>query len=420
MKTKVPHHEPRDRKLAIPQSCAAAAECLRSHALELAARNFLRRGCIALLIALSLAISAPAQNPPEDLSKPSVEDLMNVEVTSVSKKEQKVSQTAAAIFVITQEDIRRSGANNIPDLLRMVPGVNVAQINSNVWAISIQGFDGEFSNKLLVMVDGRSVYLPSFSGVFWDVLDLPLEDIARIEVIRGPGGTTWGANAVDGVINIITTNASENHGGMVVAGVGNLNQGFGTAQSAERASADHPSPRAGSASRLRSLAHTAGRRQSGESAPDDALARKQRPSSGACDRWPRSPRYVGKGQLRPGADGYTDAGDEWPGSYRQNSRERKNHGRPSAHRRPDRARHERRSGTLPRKWHGWIFGQACSRARTRSNPRSVCGPRNGNHQVTPTSVYRDAPGPLPRVVSGLPGGCSSGSFGVLIHLLVPA
>ena len=112
----------------------------------------------------------------------------------------------------------------------MVPGVNVAQINSNVWAISIRGFNGEFSNKLLVMVDGRSVYLPSFSGVFWDVLDVPLEDIARIEVIRGPGGTTWGANAVDGVINIITKKASESRGGMVVAGGGNLNQGFGTAQ----------------------------------------------------------------------------------------------------------------------------------------------------------------------------------------------
>src|SRR5271163_1987584 len=230
MKTKVSHHETNDRKLAIPHSCAAAAECLRSNALDLAARNFLRRGCIARLIALSLAISAPAQNPPEDLSKLSVEDLMNVEVTSVSKKEQKVSQTAAALFVITQDDIHRSGANNIPDLLRMVPGVNVAQINSNVWAISIRGFNGEFSNKLLVMVDGRGAYLPSFSGVFWDVLDVPLEDIARIEVIRGPGGTTWVANALDGVINIITKNASESHGGMVVTGAGNLNQGFGTAQ----------------------------------------------------------------------------------------------------------------------------------------------------------------------------------------------
>lgn len=230
MKTKVPHHDPRNRELAIAHSPAAAAECFRGNAFEMVARHILKRGCIALLIALSVAMSAPAQNSPDDLSKLSVEDLMNVEVTSVSKKEQKVSQTAAAIFVITQEDIRRSGANNIPDLLRMVPGVNVAQINSNIWAISVRGFNGEFSNKLLVMLDGRIVYLPTFSGVFWDVLDVPLEDVQRIEVIRGPGGATWGANAVDGVINIITSNASESHGGMVVAGVGNLDQGFGTLQ----------------------------------------------------------------------------------------------------------------------------------------------------------------------------------------------
>jgi iron complex outermembrane receptor protein len=230
MKTKDPRHYPRSRKLAIPHWRNAATGCLRNSALEMAVRQILKRGSIAVLVALSLGISVRAQNPPEDLSKLSVEDLMNVEVTSVSKKEQKVSQTAAAIFVITQDDIHHSGANHIPDLLRMVPGVNVAQSNSNIWAISIRGFNGEFSDKLLVMVDGRSVYLPSFSGVFWDVLDVPLEDIARIEVIRGPGGTTWGANAVDGVINIITKNASDSHGGMVVAGGGNLDQGFGTAQ----------------------------------------------------------------------------------------------------------------------------------------------------------------------------------------------
>jgi iron complex outermembrane recepter protein len=230
MKTKDPRHDPGSRELAIPHSRAAAAACLQTSTLELAARQTLKRAALALLIALSLAIPARAQNPPEDLSKLSVEDLMNVEVTSVSKKEQKVSQTASAIFVITQDDIHHSGANNIPDLLRMVPGVNVAQSSSHIWEISIRGFNGEFSNKLLVMVDGRSVYLPGFTGVFWDVLDVPLEDIARIEVIRGPGGTTWGANAVDGVINIITKKASESHGGMVVAGGGNLDQGFGTTQ----------------------------------------------------------------------------------------------------------------------------------------------------------------------------------------------
>ncbi|MGA6953498.1 MAG: TonB-dependent receptor [Candidatus Acidiferrales bacterium] len=197
---------------------------------ELAARKILARGCLALQIALSLAGAAPAQSQSQDLSKLSVEDLMNVEVTSVSKKEQKVSDTAAAIYVISQEDIQRSGANNIPDLLRMVPGLNVAQINSHVWALSARGFNGEFSNKLLVMLDGRTVYIPTFSGTFWDVLNLPLEDIERIEVIRGPGGATWGANAVDGVINIITKKASETRGGMIVAGGGSLDQGFGTVQ----------------------------------------------------------------------------------------------------------------------------------------------------------------------------------------------
>ena len=230
MKTKVSYHDPGSSKLAISRSCVAPLECLRSRAFQSAARTILKHGGVALLTALSLAISARAQNPPEDLSKLSVEDLMNVEVTSVSKKEQKVSQTAAAIFVITQDDIHRSGANNIPDLLRMVPGVNVAQINSNIWAISVRGFNGEFSNKLLVMIDGRTVYEPTFSGVFWDVQNVPLEDIERIEVIRGPGGATWGANAVDGIINIITKKASETRGGMVVAGAGNLDQGFGTLQ----------------------------------------------------------------------------------------------------------------------------------------------------------------------------------------------
>jgi iron complex outermembrane receptor protein len=172
--------------------------------------------------------SASAASP--DLSDKSLEDLMNTQVTSVSKKEQKLSQVAAAIFVITQEDIRRSGASNIPDLLRMVPGLDVAQINSNVWAISARGFNGEFSNKLLVLLDGRPVYSPTISGVFWDTLDVPLEDIARIEVIRGPGGTSWGTNAVNGVINIITKKAGETRGGEVVAGGGNISQGFGTAQ----------------------------------------------------------------------------------------------------------------------------------------------------------------------------------------------
>jgi len=159
-----------------------------------------------------------------------IEDLMNIKVTSVSKTEQKLSRTASAVFVIEREDIRRSGALNIPDLLRMVPGVNVAQISSNAWAIGVRGLNGRFSNKLLVMVDGRRVYSLTTGGVFWDVSTVPLEDIERIEVIRGPGGSVWGANAVDGVINIITRKADQTHGALVTAGWGNVDQGFGLVQ----------------------------------------------------------------------------------------------------------------------------------------------------------------------------------------------
>ncbi len=185
---------------------------------------------LLVTLALSVNISSWAQAPPEDLSKLSVEDLMNVEVTSASKKEQKLSRVAAAIFVITQEDIRRSGALNIPDLLRMVPGLDVAQMNGSTWAISSRGFNGQCSNKLLVLVDGRVVYTPTFAGVYWDAQDLPLESIERIEVIRGPGGTIWGANAVNGVISIFTKKAAETQGTLVEGGAGNVAQGFGTVQ----------------------------------------------------------------------------------------------------------------------------------------------------------------------------------------------
>src|ERR1700687_1834837 len=194
-------------------------------------RKALKRSHLALATALLLATSAGSQENPKDLAEKSIEDLMNMEVTSVSKKGQKLSHVAAAIFVITQEDIRRSGATNIPDLLRMVPGMNVAQINGSTWAISARGFNQQFSNKLLVMIDGRVGYTSLFAGVFWDnILDFPLEDIARIEVIRGPGGTIWGANAVDGVINILTKKASETRGGMVVAEGGNIDQEGGMVQ----------------------------------------------------------------------------------------------------------------------------------------------------------------------------------------------
>ncbi len=185
----------------------------------------------AWLAILCLAVLPSwAQEKTDRLTDLSLEDLMNTKVTSVSKAEQKISRVAAAIYVITQESIRRSGATNIPDLLRMVPGLDVAQINSNTWAISARGFNGRFSNKMLVMVDGRSVYTQTFAGVFWDVLDLPLENIDRIEVIRGPGGSVWGANAVNGVISIVTRKASATRGGLLVASAGNVDLGSGMTQ----------------------------------------------------------------------------------------------------------------------------------------------------------------------------------------------
>ncbi|HKS75582.1 MAG TPA: TonB-dependent receptor, partial [Terriglobales bacterium] len=184
----------------------------------------------ATVACLLLTMPVLGQQNPRDLAQMSLEDLMNVEVTSVSKKEQKMSKTASAVFVITTEDIARSGATNIPDLLRMVPGVEVAQINSGTWAISIRGFNGQYSNKLLVLVDGRTVYTSMFSGVYWDAQGVLLSDIDRIEVIRGPGATIWGANAVNGVINIITKKASATQGGLITAGAGTYEHGFGTAR----------------------------------------------------------------------------------------------------------------------------------------------------------------------------------------------
>ena len=144
--------------------------------------------------------SAYAESSQSDLTELSLEELMNLTVTLVSRKPQKISQAAAAIFVITQDDIRRSGVTTIPDALRMAPGLFVGRIDANKWSISARGFNGRFSNKLLVLMDGRSVYTPLFSGVNWDVQDTMLEDVERIEVIRGPGASLWGANAVNGII----------------------------------------------------------------------------------------------------------------------------------------------------------------------------------------------------------------------------
>jgi iron complex outermembrane receptor protein len=180
------------------------------------------------MIAFPAVPAHPQQSLNSDLTQTSLEDLMNINITSVSKKEQKTSQAPGAIFVINQDDIRRSGALNIPDLLRMVPGLDVAQIDAGKWAISARGFNGQYSNKLLVLVDGRTVYTPIFAGVFWDSQNVPLDTIERIEVIRGPGAAVWGSNAVNGVINIITLNAAGTQGGYLSAGIGDINTGSET------------------------------------------------------------------------------------------------------------------------------------------------------------------------------------------------
>ena len=148
--------------------------------------------------------------------------------TDVSKKPEKLSEAAAAIFVITQEDIRRSGATSIPEALRMAPGIHVARINSNIWAVTARGLNDRFANKLLVLMDGRAIYNNIFSGVFWHSKDVMLEDVERIEIIRGPGSALWGANAVNGVINIITKSAKDTEGALFTAGYGNEERGFGS------------------------------------------------------------------------------------------------------------------------------------------------------------------------------------------------
>jgi len=168
-----------------------------------------------------------AQETPVDLIDFSLQELTDLQVTLVSKKEERLFQADAAIYVITQEDIMRSGVTSIPEALRMVPGLQVARIDANKWAVTARGFIGRFSNKLLVLIDGRSVYNHLFSGVFWDMEDVLLEDVDRIEVIRGPGATLWGANAVNGIINIITKNARDTQGGFMQAGLGTEEKYFG-------------------------------------------------------------------------------------------------------------------------------------------------------------------------------------------------
>lgn len=193
------------------------------------------RICLFPLILSLLLVVYPAYTEenganvlPSDLTAIGLQELMNLDlrVTTATRRRQKVSETASALYVITAEDIRRSGARHIAEALRLAPGVEVARINSNNWAVSIRGFNQRFAHQILVLVDGRSVFTPLFSGTFWETLSVNLQDVEQIEVIRGPGGSVWGANAVNGVINIVTWNSKETIGTRVESGGGSHERYF--------------------------------------------------------------------------------------------------------------------------------------------------------------------------------------------------
>ena len=179
--------------------------------------RFCGAGIAAVVLFFCSSVGVIGDN---DLLGFSIEELMQIDVTLVSRKAESLQKAPAAVFVITNEDIHRSGVTSVPEALRLVPGVHVARIDANKWAISARGINGRFSRHMLVQIDGRTVYTPLFSGVLWEAQDVMLEDIDRIEVVRGPGGTMWGANAVNGVINIVTKSAKETQGSLLATSVG--------------------------------------------------------------------------------------------------------------------------------------------------------------------------------------------------------
>jgi iron complex outermembrane receptor protein len=194
-----------------------------------------RAGPLALLFFLLVNLDSAAETKDgllslEELKGKTIDELMNIDVTTVSRQPEKWFSAASAVQVITEEEIRRSGATSLPEALRLAPNLQVAQVNSSSWAISSRGFNNGLANKLLVLMDGRTLYTPLFAGVYWDVQDTLLEDIDRIEVISGPGGTLWGANAVNGVINIITKSAKDTQGTLLMAGGGSFLQDFAGAR----------------------------------------------------------------------------------------------------------------------------------------------------------------------------------------------
>lgn len=201
--------------------------------------RYRNRCCGAAAVAL-LGSAAAAINPSFDrLTDLSLEDLSNIEITSVSKRAERLSDAPTSVFVITNDDIRRSGATSLPEALRLAPNLQVARASANGWAISSRGFNSSSANKLLVLIDGRSVYSPLFSGVFWDVQDLMLEDVERIEVISGPGGTLWGVNAVNGVVNVITRPSGQTQGRFLSLGAGNQEAQVALRQGGELGESGH-------------------------------------------------------------------------------------------------------------------------------------------------------------------------------------
>lgn len=213
--------------LALEKSCSRFT-CVRSKVLQFSN--------LAILVVcycytpLQAAVALPRSSLDSDIASASLSQLLDLNITTVSRMPESLGKAAAAAFVLSGEEIRRSGARSLPEALRLIPGVNVARTDSSKWAVSIRGFNSRAANKLLVMIDGRTIYDPLFSGVLWETKDTFLEDIERIEVVRGPGGSAWGANAVNGIINIITKSAKDTQGGFVVAGGGSEEQGFGDAR----------------------------------------------------------------------------------------------------------------------------------------------------------------------------------------------
>ena len=194
----------------------------------MAGRRWVRRwaSLVAGCLMAGAASGASAQTTTEEMKRMSLADLLQLDVTTVNRAPEPIGRVPAAIHVITQDDIRRSGALSIPEVLRLAPGMQVARIDAGTWSIGMRGFADRLARSMLVLIDGRAVYSPLFAGTYWETQDVLLEDVERIEVIRGPGGTLWGANAVNGIINIITKPAGATQGGLATTGGGNQDRGF--------------------------------------------------------------------------------------------------------------------------------------------------------------------------------------------------